>query len=123
MSLEIVDSDPVLEWAYLFHHPHYQRETIRFAQYGVIDGVPYAFGAICEQLGRKWVFFQIDDEAKPYGKKILLACARMIKKTGGPLYALCDEVKYPQAPKLLKSMGFEETDEVIYDRKVWLWNS
>lgn len=120
--LKIVDSDPVLEWAFLFHHPHYQRETLIYSQYGTIDDVPYAFGGISEQIGRRWVVFQIDDEAKPYGKKVLLACARAMQRVGGPLYALCDEHKYPQAPRLLKSLGFKETDEVVYSRKVWLWN-
>lgn len=39
------------------------------------------------------------------------------------IYVLCDKKNHPSAPRLLRALGFEPTDETNFDLDVWVYRS
>ena len=86
---------------------------------GGINGKPMALGGVVRGDGRAFVLFNLLGDCAAFGAPMLWAMKRMIRRQPPPLYALCNEAKYPQAPRLLTWLGFSPTDEIMIGARVW----
>jgi hypothetical protein len=52
--------------------------------------------------------------------KMMWQMRRIIREAERPLYAACEDLRYPSAPRFLRLIGFKETDETLNGKKVWV---
>lgn len=96
------------------------------AMSGVIRDPRY-YGTIFEEDGR-WVgFLQLAPDAAPLGVNAVIAMRRYLETQTEPLIVQWDDA-YPTAEKLLRVLGFTQTDEFLPDirspprkLRVWQW--
>lgn len=89
---------------------------------------PSHFGTMFEESARKIGFLDATEDAKKLGYRAMLAIRAKMKTMDDTVFVQCDSVNYPDAPKLLKALGFVETDEMEKDARnnvttlrVWKW--
>lgn len=87
-----------------------------------VDGKPVAIGLITRQDdGRLWMAIDTKPAAGPHTLKIVRAGIDMVRRLGEPVYAPCQAASFPHAPRLLRAIGFFETDELYKNiMKVWV---
>lgn len=89
---------------------------------------PIYYGTMFEENGRRIGFIDATEDVKKLGYKAILAVRDYLKKVDRDLYVQCDEHNYSTAPKLLRVLGFIETDEFEKDARntnrtvrIWKW--
>jgi len=89
-----------------------------------VDGVRKAMGGLIRDEDRTWGYFDVkgilDSET---ALSVIRALRKGLKAAGETVYVTCDLAQYEQAPRLLKALGFEKTDEVFNGYEVWRWTS
>lgn len=89
----------------------------------LIDGEAVALGGVYHENGRAWGHVEIRDGARRMGARIVLALFKALLDRNEDIYTQCDEASHPGAPRLLRLLGFETTDETRNGLRVWIWHS
>jgi hypothetical protein len=79
-----------------------------------------ACGGTFQRDGRNWAFLDILSEVTPKeGVRIVRAVRRVVQHLQSEAVIICDEETYAAAPRLLRAVGFEPTEEIINGARVW----
>lgn len=105
-----------------FHHAAWTTHVIG-AGVLVKDGVMLGMGSFTVHDGRKWVYLDLTDEAKPHALRMLRAIKRVLANQPDDIYAVCNKAQHRGAPALLTRLGFEPTGEILEGQEVWRWSS
>ena len=91
----------------------------------VVDGKTVALGLISRAGdGRLWMAMNAKPEAATHGLKLVRIGRAMLEAQGQPVFAPCQEMTFPHAPRFLRAIGFTETDETFGGvMKVWKWQN
>lgn len=89
-----------------------------------IDGVPAAFGGYVRgDDGRLWAFLDTKPEVvRSGGMAVVKAVRAALDAVSEPVYVHCHAAKFATAERLLRVLGFAPTDEIIDEKRVWIWN-
>jgi hypothetical protein len=87
------------------------------------NGKPVALGGFYRWNERLWATFEVRPGAKRAGTTIVLAVLRALKDRDEPVFVQCDFEEFPQAPRLLTVLGFEQTEEAFGGYIVWRRNA
>lgn len=82
-----------------------------------------AAGLVRVDDGRLFLFFDVADGmlgGVGHAKLIIKTALEMLADAGEAVWTPCHASKYARAPKLVALCGFEPTDEIIEDARVWL---
>jgi RimJ/RimL family protein N-acetyltransferase len=89
---------------------------------------PDYFGTLFENDGRIIGFFDAKEDLKAAGLRAVLAMVAFLKKNKRTVYVQADTNNHKTASKLLKTLGFVETDETEKDARnpdnimrLWKW--
>jgi len=96
--------------------------TSHDVQVAVVDGRPVAIGGLVEEDGRLWAFFNVRDGADAHSVRIVRLLHRGLSRTAevrDTVFVACDAAQFPQAPRLLRLLGFTPTSETRNGLKVW----
>lgn len=89
-----------------------------------MNSVPLAIGVLTRKDGRLWLAIDTKPGAGRYALKLVRAAVEMMKDRDEPVFALCQEQSFPDAPRLLRAIGFIKTDEVYKNiMQVWRWQN
>ena len=84
------------------------------------DGIPVGVFGIYPRDGEHWGFVDIKGRLSSHESMVVLTHVRKhLKSLTHDVLAVCDEDKYPTAPKFLKALGMVQTDRVERGMKVW----
>jgi hypothetical protein len=92
----------------------------------LLDPVRYGtlFDDECHTIG----FIDASEKARALGFRAVLAVRDRMRSMTVPMQVQCDEYRFPTAPKLLKALGFTETDRWERDAleptrklRIWKW--
>lgn len=98
---------------------------IQEAEVATVDGRIVAIGGLCstEFAGSVldfsddlWGFVEVYGDAGAHGYKIARALLSGLKRAGRPVKVQCD-ADIETAPRLLKALGFKETDQLTPDKR------
>jgi hypothetical protein len=85
------------------------------------NGETVAVGGLFRRGARLWAFFDVKgDVSARLGVAILLKLKAGLRQAREDAWIACDEATYPDAPRLLKAVGFEETREVFENMRVFV---
>lgn len=86
------------------------------------DGETVAVGGLIWRGRRLWAFFDVKGGVSArLGVAILLKLKAGLRQAREDAWITCDKATYPDAPRLLKAVGFQETAEVMDGMTVWVW--
>jgi len=89
-----------------------------------IDGMRKAMGGFIRDEDRTWGYLDVKGALDAdVGLEVLRTARRLLRRMGETVYVTCDNAQYAGAPRLLKALGFEKTDEVLNGYEVWRWTS
>lgn len=88
-----------------------------------VDGIPVAMGAFHREGTRTWVFLNVKPHDDVPSIAIVRGLARGLRRRGGVIHCICDAEQFPNAPRLLRALGFRPTVEVRADKRVWEWQA
>ena len=84
-----------------------------------LDGQFVAIASLSKVGDRLWGCFGVTGDIAPAHRFVIVrALRRGLWRHGQEVHVTC---QYPQARRLLKSLGFERTTETIADHPVWIW--
>lgn len=84
------------------------------------DGTICACGGMFPRDGRLWAFFDVlANVTSREAIEIVRGVRRVVREAKAPVYVLCDDENYATAPRLLKVLGFEPTEEISNNSRVW----
>jgi hypothetical protein len=87
-----------------------------------VDGMRKAMGGLIRDDDRTWGYLDVKGALdKETGLSVIRAARKVLRRAGEAVYVTCDEAQYGNAPRLLKALGFEKTDEVLNGYEVWRW--
>ena len=87
----------------------------------VENGTTVAVGGLVRRDGKLWAFLDVRNGVSPRtGFAILRKLRDGLSQANEDAFIACDEATYPQAPRLLRSLGFEETSEVRDNMRVYV---
>ncbi len=76
--------------------------------------------ALNETDQKFWGYFNIKDKvSSEVGADLIRQIRGGLKAMTEPVYVLCQECDFPQAPRLLKALGFKPTGEIKEGQEVW----
>ena len=85
-----------------------------------VDGVCIAMGAVARVNGAPWAILRVSGDVSGYGMRIVRALRAGLDGIEEPVRTLCHVDLYPEAPRLLRLLGFVPTQETYDDRTVWI---
>ena len=90
-----------------------------------VDGAIIAMAGFVRKDGRTWAFLDVSTEHIVPRLVLVRSIIRRMRARGGLIYVSCDAAKFPNAPKLLRVLGFRPTLEMASDgqMRVWEWQS
>lgn len=88
-----------------------------------IDGVPAALGGYYRDGYRTWVFLDVRPPAGVPTRSIVRGLRQGLEARGGTIHCICDDEKFPNAPRLLALLGFRPTCEMRGHMRIWEWQS
>lgn len=87
-----------------------------------VDGFPVGIGGVIRRNHQWWGFFEIRGRnTREHNLEIVRMMRRWLKSHNIDVYVQCDSFQHPQAPRLLKSLGFKNTNTKDQGMEVWLW--
>lgn len=89
-----------------------------------VNGVIVAMVALVRDPDgmRTWATLDVAPGAAP-SMTLVRALIRGLKDRGGVIHVACNALQHPQAPKLLRVLGFRPTLEERANMRVWEWQS
>lgn len=92
----------------------------------MVDGKTVALGLISLAAdGRLWMAMNAKPEAATHGLKLVRIGRGMLEAQSQPVFAPCQEMTFPHAPRFLRAIGFTETDEIFGGgaMRIWVWQN
>lgn len=91
-----------------------------------VHGDPIAIAGLYELGGELWGY--LHTRGKLSHRQSIILTRRLLAgikhlECDMPVIVICDEEGYPQAPKLLRLLGFEKTDRIVNNMEVWQWQN
>jgi hypothetical protein len=71
---------------------------------------------------RTWATLDVAKDTAP-SMTLVRALMRGLKDRGGVIHVACNALQHPNAPKLLRVLGFRPTLEERANMRVWEWQS
>jgi hypothetical protein len=87
------------------------------------EGKDVAMGGFFKWGDRLWAVFDVKPDAKACGVTVVRAVLKALHDRNETVFVQCGENTFPTAKKLLHLLGFEQTDEVFNDLRVYKWQS
>lgn len=90
---------------------------------------PGYYGTIFEDDGSRYGFIDVREMGKIIARRVIHEMREHLKERNKTLYVQCDDVNYPDAWKLLKVLGFIQTDKTEMDMRskqqlrIWKWQA
>jgi hypothetical protein len=86
----------------------------------VENGTTVAVGGLVRRDGRLWAFLDVHAGISPrVGLGILRKLREGLSTANEDTFITCDEATYPEAPRLLRALGFEVTQEIRDNMRVY----
>jgi hypothetical protein len=84
------------------------------------DGQVCACGGLLNRDGRVWAYFDVGTQVtQGEAFAMMKALRRGLAAIGQDVYIVCDH-SFATAPRLLRALGFEPTDETFNEHGVWI---
>lgn len=87
-----------------------------------VNGVSIACAGLVRRDGEWWGYLEI--KGRPKGRHLAQLVLMMRRGLGGygvPIKVQCDAHKYAKAPRLLRVLGFEKTNQTENGMEIWQW--